>query len=154
MLGACTSFSIPTPPKESLKWEARGKASIVSPDYIGTINLRWQHYPDSDFIYLSGPLGQGASRISATPDRAILETHDGKLIRANNLDQLAIQALRLPLPLRQLPAILQGQLTELSGWQLTYRKYQTIGAQKLPRLIELSQAPYAAKLVITDWIQP
>ncbi len=58
-------------------WTLSGKIGITTPKESMAGFIRWQQQQDNFDIYVSGPLGQGSTRIQGNPQQATL-TQGGK----------------------------------------------------------------------------
>ena len=76
-----------------------GRLSIRQGDKPYASNIEWQHTPDGDRIFLSGPLGQGIAELSRDATGATLLTADRRTVKAADWSSLAEALLGIRLPL-------------------------------------------------------
>lgn len=152
-------------------WRISGKLGARFPENSGSARLRWlqqgQHYR----IDLSGPFGQGQTRITGTPNSASLRQSGEAPIEADSAQELLWQTTGWLIPVEQLlywvrgipdphsqPTHWQktsaGLLAELTqkGWHLKYEDYTLVNETwHLPTRIVATRDDIRLTLVIYDW---
>lgn len=151
-------------------WQAKGKASVTSPEQSLTLNVHWQQRGDTLVVDISGPLGQGSGQLSGQPGAYRLRSPQGEFF-ADSLNQFSRQLMGSDLPLDSLRWWLLGmpdpdlahslsfnalglvdELTQ-AGWQLGFSRYQG-ETLPLPGRIDLQQLNdqgNKARVVVTQW---
>lgn len=150
-------------------WQINGKLGIRSSRDSGSAVLFWLQRQDYFDIHLSGPLGQGSTRLTGRQGAVSLEIANRGTFQAASAEALMQQQLGWSLPVdnllwwvRGLPApqsksILRlnsdSQLIQLEqdNWQVEYLSYRTENGLTLPERIKLSGADLTITLVIKQW---
>ena len=150
-------------------WDINGKLAVRSPAQSGSGVLFWLQRQDYFDIRVTGPLGQGATRLTGRPGQIRLTTpqHD---LQAASAEALMQEQLGWNLPVsnllwwvRGLPApgsrhtlqlnddSLAARL-EQTGWQLEYSRYQSLpDGSRLPERILLNGPHLQLTLVVKQW---
>lgn len=150
-------------------WDINGKLAVRSPAQSGSGVLFWLQRQDYFDIRVTGPLGQGATRLTGRPGDIRLTTPQFSL-EAASAEELMDSQLGWSLPVnnllwwvRGLPApdsTYQLQLSDNSlahrleqdGWQLEYVRYQTLeNGSQLPERIQLQGPHLQLTLLIKQW---
>ncbi len=144
-------------------WRLEGRLAISSSDDSWSANLQWDHYPDSEKLKLSGPLGQGAVVVNLTGDTVSIDRGDGRVQTSRQPEQLIGQQLGIEVPLQFLRFWAVG-LPEpghsyqetvggfiQSGWLVDFRQMQKVGGENLPQKISVTNSRVKMKLVIDQW---
>ncbi|MBR9911839.1 MAG: outer membrane lipoprotein LolB [Gammaproteobacteria bacterium] len=185
LLSACSALG-PKPPPSGIdysqqqrqlaaldQWQLQGKLGIRLPEDAASAYIDWRQQPRSYEIQLSGPLGQGATRISATPDGVTLARAGEAEISAPSAEELMYRTLGWWLPMSDLHYWVRGipsptaptgvmernengtlhSLTQ-SGWLISYLSYQAIPPFLLPARLAISRADIKATLIIKNWQLP
>lgn len=152
-------------------WSASGKLALRMADSSESASLSWQQRASETEVFLSGPLGIGATSIRSD-GRQLQIIHGGEdltldistpdAIRANTGYDLPLQSLvhwlkGIPAPgsrARDLefdPAT--GLLSRFSqdDWVVHYEQYGTFDGFTLPRKLSATRGATRAKLVIARW---
>ncbi len=150
-------------------WLIQGKLAIRNSEQSGSANLNWQQQQQNFDIHLSGPLGQGAVRLSGNPQ--LLKISSSKHTEtATSPQQLMQEQLGWSIPLDNLYWWVRGlaapngkkyltldsysrlQTLEQTGWQLEYLDYQLLeNGLYLPKRIRASGEDLQLLLVIKSW---
>lgn len=150
-------------------WQISGKLGIRSEQESGSAVLFWLQRQDYFDIRLSGPLGQGSTRLTGRQGAVSLEIANRGTYQASSAAALMQQQLGWSLPVenllwwvRGLPAphsksqvqldnnSLLAQL-EQDQWKVEYLSYRTENNLQLPERIKLSGAGLNITLVIKEW---
>ncbi len=185
LLGACQSFSA----RDSIDgsgspalwqqhrqqvsqldgWDINGKLAMRSQAQSGSGVLFWLQRQDYFDIRVTGPLGQGSTRLTGRPGQIRLTTPQLDL-EAPTAEQLMQEQLGWSLPVnnllwwvRGLPApdsqyhlqlngdSLARQLQQ-DGWQLEFVRYQSLAdGTQLPERIQLQGPHLQLTLLIKQW---
>ena len=153
-------------------WSLSGKIGIRVNDQNQASNLSWTQKLAHYHVFMSGPLGQGATTISGTNDHLQLAIAGEPPYSTNEPEQLLYQRLGWSFPLthlswwvRGLPApgsLHQQTLDDLqrlkhltqSGWQIDYRNYQQIGHLELPAKLVMQRGDQLKLTVVIKQWQP
>ena len=150
-------------------WQISGKLGIRSQQESGSAVLFWLQRQDYFDIRLSGPLGQGSTRLTGRQGAASLEIANQGTFQANSAQALMQEQLGWSLPVenllwwvRGLPAphsksqvtldnnSLLAQL-EQDNWLIEYLGYRSENGLQLPERIKLSGAGLNITLVVKEW---
>lgn len=150
-------------------WQISGKLGIRSQQESGSAVLFWLQRQDYFDIRLSGPLGQGSTRLTGRQGAASLEIANRGTFQANSAQALMQEQLGWSLPVenllwwvRGLPAphsksqvtldnnSLLAQL-EQDNWLIEYLGYRSENGLQLPERIKLSGAGLNITLVVKEW---
>lgn len=137
-------------------WSAKGKVGIKQNNDGGSAYMEWVQRDHNATITLSGPLGQGTTRIHVSPQATRLHTSKDEVFEADSPEALLYQhtGWRLPissmkhwikgLPDPNYPAAAerdeQGLLRSLrqGPWVIAYKNYRTTGTYSLPTKLKIS----------------
>jgi outer membrane lipoprotein LolB len=151
------------------EWQLEGKIGVHHADKVDSAALQWKQDDDHFDIFLTGPLGAGATRLTGTPESLVMLDNDGEHSTTSNLQQLIQQRLGWTFPVEQLPQWILGATDnpraefnpdhtlagfEQDGWDIRYLSYQTTGEFLLPEKIVLTQDDLRVTLVIKSWNLP
>lgn len=150
-------------------WQISGKLGIRSEQESGSAVIFWLQRQDYFDIHLSGPLGQGSTRLTGRQGAVSLEVGSRGTFQAHSAEALMQQQLGWSLPVenllwwvRGLPApqstsqvllddnSLLKQLKQ-NEWTIDYLSYRTENDIQLPERIKLSGAGLNITLVIKEW---
>jgi len=119
-LHACVNQGLQSPAPVSAErtvedishWQFKGKLGIRATLADGqklreSANLSWNQTDQHYALFLSGPFGQGATRIKGNPDRMSIQ-QGGQKHSARDAEQLLEQTLGFPLPINALPYWVKG----------------------------------------------
>lgn len=134
-------------------------------------SLRWRHDSETDEIFILSPLGQGVARINRSAEGVMLETAEGRIYRADDVETLTQEVLGWRLPARglqywvtgraapQMPA--EGRISsdklllqlDQDGWHIDYSGYRTVQGTSLPAKMEMlaKDSQLEVRLVIDQW---
>ncbi len=146
-------------------WTLSGKIGITTPKDSMAGFIRWQQQQDNFDIYVSGPLGQGSTRIQGNPQQATL-TQGGKTSESLNPQQLVYEQLGWFFPLENLPYWLQGKQAPFSPahttnkdgklskiqqdqWTVELLRYHSY--YNLPERIKIRQGDWKFLIVVKNW---
>lgn len=170
VLSGCASFTSQPAPSERLSWEVRGKLSVTTPQDTVTGYLTWEQQDSAYDLFISGPLGQGASRLNGSdafaeltlpgwqqPQRAesaeqLLEHYMGWSFPVANV-RYWVQGQPSPGGEAKIKKDAQGRLTTLQqhGWSIRYSRYSRHGQRWLPGLIKVSGYEHKFIFAIKEW---
>lgn len=150
-------------------WQLQGKLGLRLPDDGGSARLRWDQRGEHYRIDLSGPLGQGRTRVETTEEGVQLH-RGGETLTAADAETLLWRATGWRLPIaslvywvRALPApqsehrITEHTLAGLParmeqlGWQLDYSDYRRVEGLPLPGRIVARRDDLRLTLVVHQW---
>lgn len=150
-------------------WQISGKLGIRSEQNSGSAIMFWLQRQDYFDIRLSGPLGQGSTRLTGRQGAVSLEIANRGAYQATSAEQLMQQQLGWSLPVENLLWWVKGLpsphsksqvqldnnslLAELlqDQWRVQYLSYRTENGLQLPERIKLSGAGLDITLVIKEW---
>lgn len=151
-------------------WQLQGKIAVRHADQSDSAALQWQQAKEHFDIFISGPLGAGATRLSGDAQQLTIENDTLQQTSTNDPSHLVEQHLGWELPLAQLPHWVLGQGSSsdthpnarynadhtLAGfrsgdWQVEYLAYQVVGTWLLPQKIRLQHEDLQVTLVIKQW---
>jgi outer membrane lipoprotein LolB len=150
-------------------WQLDGKIGVRHADKVDSAAVHWEQDKTRFDIFLSGPLGAGATRLTGTPESLVMFDNDGEHSTTSNLQQLIQQRLGWTFPVEQLPQWVLGATDnprakfnpdhtlagfEQDGWDIQYLSYQATGKFLLPEKIVLTQDDLRVTLVIKSWNLP
>lgn len=151
-------------------WEINGKLAMRSQQQSGSGVLFWLQRQDYFDIRVTGPLGQGATRLTGRNGQPIRLTTPHRELQADSAEQMMQEQLGWSLPVgnlywwvRGLPApdskyrlsldsnSLAHRL-EQDGWQLEFVRYQSAGdIPSLPERIQLQGPHLQLTLLVKQW---
>lgn len=157
-------------------WQLQGKIAVRHANTSDSAALRWQQDEEHFDIFLSGPLGAGATRLTGTPKQLSIQNGREEKTSTSDPEQLLEKHLgwTFPfkeLPLEKLPQWIVGASDnkharfnddhtlasfEQDGWQVNYIHYQTVGQWLLPEKLVLKQTDLKhddmqVTIVIKQW---
>jgi outer membrane lipoprotein LolB len=179
-LAACRTVP---PPPQGIAWEARrpqlqglahfalqGRVAVATAGEGFNASLRWVQQGTRSQVTLEGPLGVGATQITAAGDELSVTTARGETVgneaaRAELASRLGfdppIAALRywvlgVPDPAEPAQEALdpsRQHLTALtqSGWRIDYNDYMNAEGQALPARLTLQRDTVRVRLVVDRW---
>ena len=135
-----------------------------------TSNVRWQHQPAADEIWLMTPTGQTLAHIVDGPEGAILTRYDQKQFRSSSVETLTRQALGWALPLSLLQYWVRGapapgtrveqerrgddkRLLALSqdAWQIAFTYADEVSRATPVRRLQMNDGSNEIRFVIDTW---
>ncbi|MDP2609989.1 MULTISPECIES: lipoprotein insertase outer membrane protein LolB [unclassified Oceanobacter] len=151
-------------------WQLRGKLSVTTQNDSVTGYLTWQQDQQQYDLFITGPMGQGSSRLEGNQHNATLTlpNHDQPLTAAN-AESLMADHLGWYLPVSGIRYWVKGQpapdgdatsqfddyglLSHLqqNGWTLRFSRYQQQQGIWLPGLIKIQGYHYSLTLAINEW---
>lgn len=183
MLNACTS--LPTNPLLQQQqaqlaqldaWQLTASIAAKSRDQGWQARLLWRYRPQSYYLRINAPLGQGAFSLERYADGTVsLKSANGQSRQAQNAQSLLKDELGLNLPLSALPYWIKGQIApnievqqqsldaqghltqlEQDGWHIEYSDYRNTNiagkSYQLPHKLLLKQNDYFAKIAISTLV--
>lgn len=150
-------------------WQINGKIGIRSEKESGSAVVFWLQRQDYFDIRLTGPLGQGSTRLIGRQGVVSLDIANRGSFQATSAEELMQQQLGWSLPVehllwwvRGLPAPYSKSQLQLDSnsllskleqdqWQVEYLSYRTENNMQLPERIKLSGAGLNITLVIKEW---
>ncbi|WP_430459921.1 lipoprotein insertase outer membrane protein LolB [Thalassolituus sp. LLYu03] len=176
-LTACTSF-MPRGGQSELQsqlagldtWQVRGKLSVTSPDDTVTGYLTWEQHKQTYDLFISGPFGSGASRLSGSKNKAelTLPGWDNPEV-ARSPEQLMQTHMGWNFPVSDIRYWVKGQPSPANhadteydangllstlrqhGWEVKYSRYQQQNGYWLPGLIKISGYNFRFIFSIKEW---
>lgn len=154
-------------------WRAAGRVAVSADAEGWSASMRWRQRGERFRIHLSGPFGQGAVRISGSPQGVELRTADGRVEQAASPESLLASELGVAVPISALRFWLTGRpapgsdatrLTldwagrveelEQLGWTVHYQEYADGGGGDLPARLEVSRDSVQARFALRGWQVP
>lgn len=150
-------------------WQITGKLGLKTPNESGSATLQWLQRQSYFDIRLSGPLGQGASRLTGRPGETALEVANHGRFSAESPEALLEQQLGWQLPVTHLLWWVRGlpepdsrsqlvldadsRLARLTqeDWRVDYLDYLEQDGYALPSRLKLYGPDLEITLVIKDW---
>lgn len=178
LLTGCSIFSVQqdTQGLSALTdFQVRGKLSVRTPEDSNTGYLTWQQEDNHFDLFISGPFGQGASRLTGDENSATITLPGKDPVTASSARQLMARYLGWQFPVLDLRYWVKGQaspaakatelrdeqglMTSLSqhGWLVEFSRYSKQGALWLPGKVKItnlsqqSQQSYRFIFVIKEW---
>lgn len=148
-----------------------GVLAIRTPHDAGSLHWQWQQKKSRRYytLTLQGPLGTGSVHLEGQGQKVMLQKADGKIVFANNPDQLLLQETGWRLPVsgfyywvRSLPVPgtaaektfdTQNRLSLLKqqGWTIQYLHYTNVNGLDLPDKMSLTTSSVSLKVVVSRW---
>lgn len=150
-------------------WQVRGKLSVVTNDDAATGYLTWQQDSEDFDLFLSGPLGQGASRLVGKNGKASLTLPNKDPVYAPSAEYLMQRYLGWQFPVMDIRYWVKGQVSPNSqstevrdslglleslqqhGWQVQFSRYQRQGDVWLPGRIKMIGHDFKFIFAIKEW---
>lgn len=151
-------------------WQARGKLSVVTPEDAVTGYLTWQQNHQDFDLFISGPFGQGSSRLVGNHNKASLTLPGKDPVHAPSADYLMAQYVGWTFPVLDIRYWVKGQPSPNSpytesrnnmglldnlkqhGWDVEFSRYQIAGDTWLPSRIKIIGHEFKFIFVIKEWI--
>lgn len=151
-------------------WQARGKLAATTPDDSVTGYLTWQQDHQDFDLFISGPFGQGSSRLIGNQHQASLTLPGKEPVQAPSADYLMAQYLGWTFPVLDIRYWVKGQaspnspsteirntmglLESLSqhGWNVEFSRYQRVGDTWLPGRIKITGHDFKFIFAIKEWL--
>ncbi len=175
-LSGCSIFSLQQDSQHLQKqlnqiqqWQVRGKLSVVSPDDAVTGYLTWQQDKEDFDLFLSGPFGQGSSRLVGNNGLATLTLPNKEPVQAPSAEYLMAYYLGWQFPVSDLRYWVKGQpspnsmFTEVRdslglleslqqhGWRVEFSRYQSHANTWLPGRIKIMGHDFKFIFAIKEW---
>ncbi len=177
LLSACAAFR-PQGGQEHLQdrlselehWQVRGKMSVRTPDDGATGYLDWQQQQREFDIYIAGPLGQGATRLSGDGHSAELTLPGWDEPRsAESPEELMLLYMGWNFPVSDIRYWVKGQPSprgdaqttydesgllssmEQYGWEIRYSRYSQQNGFWVPGLVKVSGYDFRFTFSIREW---
>lgn len=168
LLVACAAIS--PPPRAPVPFDLIGRVAVSYDGRSFFSNVRWNHLPAGDEIWLLTPAGQTLARIVSNEDGATLTTADHHEYSSSDVESLTRQALGWGLPLSHLGWWVQGEVAPGSaaqdvhqdarsrvvefrqdGWQVNLTWNGGGEGRALPRRVGAASGTHTIRLVIDRW---
>jgi len=151
------------------QWQVRGKLSVVSPSDAVTGYLTWQQDKESFDLFLSGPFGQGSSRLVGNSSQATLTLPNQEPVNAPSAEYLMARYLGWQFPVLNLRYWVKGQASPNStftevrdtlglleslqqhDWKVEFSRYQRQGGTWLPGRIKMIGHGFKFIFAIKEW---
>jgi outer membrane lipoprotein LolB len=151
------------------QWQVRGKLSVVSPNDAVTGYLTWQQDKEDFDLFLSGPFGQGSSRLVGNNSQATLTLPNQDPVNAPSAEYLMARYLGWDFPVLDLRYWVKGQpsphttFTEVRntlglleslkqhGWKVEFSRYQRQGDTWLPGRVKIIGKDFKFIFAIKEW---
>lgn len=159
---------VPPAPQSADFW-IKGKIGVTYADRAFSANFVWAQRGNGFDIELWGPLGQGRTRLRGLGRRLEVLDGQGGVLAAGQREALMVERLGWSFPVdlfldwingRPSPGIpvrnrvsdSQSRLTgfEQSGWQVSYRRFQSFPAGRLPARITAQKSGSRINLAISE----
>ena len=150
-------------------WRMDGRVGVRRADESWHAGLIWNHEPDTDRLYLSGPFGQGALNIKVTRHSIRVASADGTVEESDDPARMLESLIGVAVPVSALRYWIlglsypdaecgceydrSGRLKKLNqlGWVTEYQDYQTVEQWSVPKKLSVENASTRLKLVIDEW---
>ena len=167
LLAGCASA--PLAPRAPQPFDLLGRVLVTYSGGALTANLRWEHGPERDQIWLMTPTGQTLAYIVDSPQGATLTRADQRQYQASSVENLTRQALGWALPLSLLQYWVRGEpapgamasaergvdsrLVTLSqnGWDVALTYYSGGENDGKVRRLDLNDGANSIRLVADTW---
>jgi len=175
-LSSCSIFNLQQDSQQLQKrlnqiqqWQVRGKLSVVSPDDAVTGYLTWQQDKEDFDLFLSGPFGQGSSRLVGNNGQATLTLPNQEPVNAPSAEYLMARYLGWQFPVLDLRYWVKGQASPHSdftevrdalglleslqqhGWQVEFSRYQSQSGTWLPGRVKITGHDFKFIFAIKEW---
>jgi outer membrane lipoprotein LolB len=174
VLAAISGCASPLAPSAKMErappFDVLGRVLVSYDGRAFSANVRWNHAPDADEIWLMTPTGQALAHMLEDAGGATLTAADRSQYRAARVELLTKQALGWEMPvahlqywIRGVPSpddsgdILErdaaGKIKRLAqdGWRIAYEYYPASENDGLPRRMEVVGPAQSMRLVIDTW---
>ncbi|WP_156104093.1 lipoprotein insertase outer membrane protein LolB [Shewanella mangrovi] len=155
---------------EAKAWELKGKIAVKTPEQKFSTNLYWLHTPQSEELRLTSMIGSTLMLLKSDVNSATLEL-DGKSYQGDNASELLQHLSGWQIPISQLPQWIVGlpgnanivqhnadglpQLLvdsrQLPPWHISYKSWQALQTNTLPRLLTLERGQLSLKIQLNEW---
>ena len=168
VLVACAA--IPRAPRDPQPFDLLGRVAVTYSGGAVTANLRWEHSPAEDQIWLMTPTGQTLAFIVDSERGATLTRADRQQYKSSSVEALTRQALGWALPLSLLQYWVRGEpapgsaataaertadgklaAVTQNNWNASFTYYTEGESSGRVRRLDLSDGPNQIRLVIDTW---
>jgi outer membrane lipoprotein LolB len=147
-------------------WSLEGKIAVRHANKSDSAALQWQQLDENFDIFISGPLGTGATRITGNPAKLTLQNGDKISTTTDDPNHLIEKHLGWELPLENLPQWITGRSNHASArfnadntlagfeehdWQVEYQRYQAVQQWLLPEKVVLKHEDMQVTIFIKHW---
>lgn len=151
-------------------WQVRGKLSVISPEDSVTGYLDWKQDKRDFDLYIAGPLGRGATRLTGTESTASLTLPGWDEARqASSPEELMALYMGWDFPVSDIRYWVKGQpspngkftaeydehglLSQLEqyGWTIRYSRYSPQSGYWLPGLVKIEGHDFRFTFSIREW---
>lgn len=150
-------------------WQVRGKLSITSPEDSVTGYLTWEQQDDNYDLFISGPFGQGSTRLTGNNGEARLTLPNQDPVSAPSAEFLMEKYLGWQFPVLDIRYWVKGQASPHSpstaikdesglleslnqhNWQIEFSRYNLQSGNWLPSRIKIKGHDFKFTLVIKEW---
>ena len=151
-------------------WQVRGKLSVISPDDSVTGYLDWKQNRRDFDLYIAGPLGRGATRLSGSRTQASLTLPGWDAPRsARSAEELMQMYMGWDFPVSDIRYWVKGQpspngkftaeydehglLSQMRqyGWTIRYSRYSPQAGYWLPGLVKIEGHDFRFTFSIREW---
>jgi outer membrane lipoprotein LolB len=174
-ISACSTNSkqtiiAPSSVNSITQWQATGRVGIRTSDDAISGNFNWHHSPQGFSLVISGPFGQGTTKLSQDDSQQVILEYKDIKATGSNPELLLKQHFGWQFPVSQIAYWARGlaepsaaaafsynvesqHLEELvqDGWTVTYKEYTQVQGLTLPRKLQAVKAPFRVNLIINDW---
>jgi len=145
---------------ELSEWTFQGRVSVTDESNAVSGSIEWSHRVGEDHIKLSGPFGQGRTRIVIFDRHVEIDSAGEKISYFGGVDKVVSSRLGVELPVSSLKYWVLGLTSPLlsykafaggfvqDGWRVSYLSMQ---AQNMPRKIRVEKGKAKLKLIINQW---
>lgn len=183
LLSSCAGFdqspstaAPPVSPKElkqvsELKqWTLIGKVGIRTSDEASSAIINWSQQQNHFDIFLSGPLGQGSTRIQGRDGNVSMYRNGEDPLWAESPEELLYKSLGWQLPISELKYWIRGiaapgspvthqlwhdngttQALQQQGWHIEYSRYQRQQQLPLPSRLIITRDSIKLTFIIKKW---
>jgi outer membrane lipoprotein LolB len=170
LLAGCAALSPSRAPVTPVPFDLIGRVAVSYDGRSFFSNVRWQHLPQRDEIWLLTPAGQTLAHIVSNGDGATLTGADRSQYSGSDVESLTRQGLGWELPLTHLGWWVRGgavpgtpahdverdsgaRLVALTqdGWRVSLSHDAASGSNPLPRRLEVANEGHVIRLVIDGW---
>jgi len=146
---------------EKKTWFFSGRMSVADEKNAVSASIEWDHLNSEDNIYMSGPFGQGRTKVVLTEDTVKIDLAGKQASYVGNVDDIVAAELGISIPISALKYWVLGVTEPKSeykklrngfvqhGWNVIYLQMQAEG--ELPRKMRVEQGNAKLKLIFNHW---